>query len=155
MKILIDGDSCRVLNITERVAKQYDVPCHIYCNTTCSVNTNISSVHIVDCDRDAADFAIVNACCENDIVITNDSGLAAMVLAKNGIALNASGAEYTNQNIMQYLNRRYTRQTARRKSNRKQVKGCIYENDKTPINYKATLIKLITTPHARKAAHSI
>lgn len=126
MKILIDGDSCCVISSTEKIARQYDIPCHIYCDTKHALDSSYSEIHIVSSGKDSADFAIVNKCDRNDIVITNDGGLAAMVLAKNGFALNSSGVEYTKTNILSYLNKRYVRSSEQRRTRRDKVKGSLY-----------------------------
>ena len=123
MQILIDGDACNKIAITEKIAQSNKIPCHIYCDTSRIIETTYAEVHIVDACRDSADFAILNKCRHNDIVITNDSGLAAMVLAKRAFALNSHGFEYTDANIMTYLNKRHMRKHTASKTNKKQVKG--------------------------------
>ena len=143
MKILIDGDSCSVISTTERLAKKYRIPCHIYCDTTRSIKSKYAQVHVVDCSKDAADFAIISACSENDIVITNDSGLAALVLAKNGIAINTRGTEYTDINILGYLNTRYVRQLTVRQTHKKTVKGKLYEDNDKQSCYRIVLTNLL------------
>lgn len=146
MKILIDGDSCCVISSTEKIAKQYDIPCHIYCDTKHMLDSSYSEIHIVDSGKDSADFAIINKCDREDIVITNDSGLAAMVLAKNGFALNSNGTEYTKKNILSFLNKRYVRRDAQRKTNRDQVRGSLYGKKKKHYNYTAVLTEIIERP---------
>ncbi len=142
MKILIDGDSCRVINITEQVASENNIDCHIYCNNVSNVKSRYSKIHVVDCSKDAADFAITNACDENDIVVTNDSGLAAMILAKKGKIINANGIEYTDSNILQCLNRRYINKTIRQQTQKQQVKGRLYDFEPSK-NYRHSLTRLI------------
>ena len=131
MKILIDGDNCNMISNIEKIAKNNNIECHIYVNFCCNIDSTYSEIHIVDCSKDAADFAIINNCNADDIIITNDSGLAAMVLAKNGIPINTKGLEYTKSNIMNYLNSRYMRGKEVRRTHRLQVK-------KLPINNKKT-----------------
>lgn len=144
MKILIDGDSCRVIRVTEQIAKKYNIPCHIFCDSAHALDSTYSEIKIVSTGHNAADFAIINQCGINDIVITNDSGLAAMVLAKRGIALQSNGVEYTQKNISEYLNRRYVRTRAQRKTNRNQVKGRLYDNKNIiKTSYKTTLMNII------------
>lgn len=143
MKILIDGDSCSAIKTVEDIAREYDVPCHIYCNTSAVVDSNYSQLHIVEKGPDSADFAIVNNCETNDIVITNDSGLAAMVLSKRGQPMTARGMLYTNNNIMAFLNTRYTNSNARRKSNRKQVHGSLYGSRYIARNSLQKMLKSI------------
>lgn len=142
MMILIDGDACNVITITEQLAQEKSIQCHIYCDTQRILESNYSEIHIVDKGRDSADFAIVNKCSYNDIVITNDSGLAAMVLAKHGIAINSKGFEYTKSNIMSYLTTRYIRDHESRKNNRNQIKG-INSRHNFRNDYVKTLRKVI------------
>ena len=56
---------------------------------------------------DAVDFVLVNRVKPGDIVITQDYGLAAMVLAKRGHVMDQNGREYTNDNIDQLLHSRH------------------------------------------------
>jgi uncharacterized protein YaiI (UPF0178 family) len=56
---------------------------------------------------DAVDFVLVNRVKPGDIVITQDYGLAAMVLAKRGLVMDQNGREYTNENIDQLLDSRH------------------------------------------------
>jgi uncharacterized protein YaiI (UPF0178 family) len=128
MKILIDGDACSVIKKTESIAKSNNIEVHIFCDTSRIINSEYSDVHIVDRGHDAADFAIVNHCNPDDIVITSDSGLAAMVLAKCAFVLNSRGVRYTNSNIMTELTRRHLRSAEHRRTNRNQCKGLTYEN---------------------------
>ena len=122
MQILIDGDACNVIELTEKVAKSKTIECHIYCDASRILESDYSEIHIIEKGRDSTDFAILKKCGINDIVITSDSGLAAMVLAKKAYVLNPHGFEYTNENIMGYLNRRHTRKNLMRKTNRNQVR---------------------------------
>jgi len=142
MRILIDGDSCSRLNTTEQIAKKYKLECHIYCDTKRIIESDYSKVHIVDFGHDSTDFALANNCKCGDIVITNDSGLAALVLSRNAFALNCHGKEYTKNNIMTYLNSRHIRKNVSRKSNRKQVRGSL-QYDNTPRPFGKVLVHII------------
>lgn len=145
MKILIDGDACCVISSTEYVARQHNVPCHIYCDIKHLLESEYSEIHYVERRQDSADFAIANACERGDIVITNDSGLAALVLAKQAYALNSYGVEYTKKNIMSFLNKRYVRKTEQKKTNRTQVHGQLYRSDRPSVKcqYSAVLSGII------------
>ena len=56
---------------------------------------------------DAVDFVLVNRVKKGDIVVTQDYGLAAMVLAKRGYAIDQNGRWYTSENIDQLLDSRH------------------------------------------------
>jgi uncharacterized protein YaiI (UPF0178 family) len=50
----------------------------------------------------------------NDIVVTQDYGLAAMILAKGASAIDQNGMRYTDKNIESLLEKRYIGQKIRR-----------------------------------------
>lgn len=143
MKILIDGDSCSVISLTERIAKSNHIAVNIYCDTHHNITSEYSDIHIVDCDRNAADFAIIQNCNPTDIVITNDGGLAAMILAKRAHVLNSRGVEYTKHNIMTYLNSRHIRISETKRTKRNQVKGNLHTDATKRQNYGTTLQRMI------------
>ncbi len=107
MKILIDGDSCPVIQKTESIARQHKIRTHIYCDTTHDIRSDYSEVHIVDKGADVTDFRILSDCEPGDIVITNDGALASMVLSKRGKAINTYGRPYTDEMIMTVLTARH------------------------------------------------
>jgi len=140
MKILIDGDACNKIKQIEKFAKKNNIPCHLYCDTSHVLTSEISTVHIIDKAPDAVDFAIINNTVKDDIVITSDTGLAAMCLAKHATVLNPKGFEYTNANIMSYLTKRHIRKSIKKKTGHGKVNGLPRYN--TPLQ---SLTKLLYT----------
>lgn len=136
--ILIDGDSCPRLQQTEKIAKEYNIECHIFCNTHSYLDSDYSTIHIVGDGPDAADFAIIKMCNPNDIVITSDSGLAAMVLSRGAFAVSYKGFEFTKSNIDSYLNSRYIRKYESRKRKTQNVHG-LKQPYHSKSNYSETL----------------
>lgn len=130
MKILIDGDACNTIEITENIAINHNIQTHIYCDTKHIIDSLRSVVHIISHGDDTVDFAIIKDCEENDIIITNDSGLAAMGLVKRCKIISPNGFEYTEHNINKCLENRYLRKHTARKTNKKQVKGIPSRNIK-------------------------
>jgi len=120
--IYIDGDSSNIIECAESIAARYKVPCHIYCDTKHHIVSDYSQVHIVDCGPDSVDFAIIGACGKNDIVITNDMGLAGLALTRQSIVINTKGLIINDDNINYYLHSRYMRKCAVRKAKRDKVK---------------------------------
>jgi len=120
VKILIDGDSCcNRKGIAEKVAKYYHIPCKIFLGPACDITSSYSEIHYVSEGSDMADFAIINDMERGDVVITNDSGLASMVLAKGGHPVNTRGYEYTESIINSFLNKRYARDRYSKATGRK------------------------------------
>ncbi len=109
MKILVDADACKVAGQIERIATKENIPVTMYCDTTRIITSKVAEVRYVDKGADAVDFAILKACEPGDVVVTNDGGLASLVLTKKGYAVNSYGRYYTDKDIYKVLNDRYIR----------------------------------------------
>ncbi len=116
MKILIDGDACPVIKQTERIAKERGVQVVIICDNSHVMKSDYSEIIVVDKGMDAVDFAIIQKGNVGDIVVTQDYGVAAMVLGKGLYAIHQSGKLYTNENIDTMLFERHMAKKARRSS---------------------------------------
>lgn len=143
MKILIDGDACSVIDKTEKVAKSFNVETHIFCDTCRIIDSDYSELHIVDKGPNSTDFALVKHIETNDIVITNDTGLASMALARKAKVINSHGTYYTEHNIMEFLTRRHICYHEQRKQNRKQCRGLVRRQSEQNKSYASQLNKLI------------
>ena len=99
MKILVDADACPVKEIIVRLAKQRNIPVTMLIDTSHQINDGYSTVVTVDKQADSVDFALMGLLTRDDVVVTQDYGLAAMVLGKGAKALNQNGLIYTNDNI--------------------------------------------------------
>ena len=78
---------------------------------------------VVDAGADAVDYKLISLCTKDDVVITQDYGVAAMALGKGAAAIHQSGKWYTNNNIDQMLMTRHLNKKARRASHKNHVKG--------------------------------
>lgn len=83
--ILIDADACPVVKETIRIAGTFGFRCILICDTTHEMHRDGAETIIVSKGADAVDFVLVNRVQKDDIVVTQDYGLAAMVLAKKAI----------------------------------------------------------------------
>lgn len=113
MKIFVDADGCPVVNETIKIAKQFKLSCTLICDTAHEMHREGAETIIVSKGADAVDFVLVNKVKKDDIVVTQDYGLAAMVLAKQGHPIDQNGRRYTNENIDQLLYARHTAQKVR------------------------------------------
>ncbi|WP_432360082.1 YaiI/YqxD family protein [Sporosarcina sp. UB5] len=111
--IFVDADGCPVVNETISIAKQFNLPCTLICDTAHEMHRDGAETIIVSKGADAVDFVLVNKVQKGDIVVTQDYGLAAMVLAKQGHPIDQNGRLYTNENIDQLLFARHTAQKIR------------------------------------------
>lgn len=140
MKIFIDADACPVVDITLQVAKKYGIEVVIVCDTAHFIERLGAETLIVQKGMDAVDFVITNKVQRGDIVITQDYGLAAMILAKRGRAINQNGFIYTENNIEQLLFRRHVAKVARKSGER--LKGPKKRKEEDNIKFKESLTKL-------------
>ena len=113
MRILVDADACPVVKITEEIAKKYGIPVVLFCDTNHVLYSDYSEVVTVSAGADAVDFVIANSCEKGDIVVTQDYGVAAMILSKGSYGIHQSGKIYTNDNIELMLAERYMAKKAR------------------------------------------
>lgn len=136
MKIYIDADGCPVVGIAVSIARENKLDIVIVKNYAHRIEDDYAQVISVDISRDSADFFIVNKVKENDIVVTQDYGLATMCLAKAARVINENGLIYTKDNIDGMLNRRHLHKELRKqgkshsKSKKRQVESDIsFENN--------------------------
>lgn len=141
MRILIDADGCSVVNETIKVAHKFNLESIIFCDTSHNFDEKNIKVIVVSKGIDAVDFAILNNIEKGDIVITQDYGLASLVLSRNSYAINQSGMVYTNENIDELLYSRYISKKMRNSGAR--IKGPKKRDKSQDIIFKENLEKLI------------
>ena len=141
MRILIDGDGCPVVNITIKIAKEYNLECLILCDTSHAFERSGAQTLTFSKGADSVDFALVNLVRKGDIVVTQDYGLAAMCLARCATPINQDGMEYTAGNIDALLLSRHTAKKIR--NNGKHLKGPRKRTSEQDKSFEKNLIKLI------------
>lgn len=141
MKILIDADGCPVVDITVAEAKEYKLECLILCDTSHIFNNSYAKTITVSKGADCVDFRIVNLLKPNDIVVTQDYGLAAMCLARNAQVIRQDGLVYTSFNIDALLASRYECKKIRSSGGR--IKGNSKRRPEENERFKIELKKLI------------
>lgn len=99
MKILVDADACPVRRLVTDAARARGIEVVMVCDTAHLLEDADARVVTVDKGRDRVDFALLSLLAPGDLVVTQDYGLAAMVLAKGGAALNQNGMRYDASNI--------------------------------------------------------
>lgn len=114
MRILVDADACPVKDIIVKKARSYGLPVTMVIDTSHELDDGYSTVITVDKARDSVDFALMKILSKDDIVVTQDYGLAAMVLGKGAKALHQNGMIYTDDNMDKLLFERYLGQKVRR-----------------------------------------
>lgn len=147
-QIFVDADACPVVPAIECVASKYHVPLHLYCDTNHVLQSDVGEVHVIGAGADAVDIAVANACQKGDVVVTQDYGVAAMVLGKGGYAVHQNGWQYTAENIDRLLYERYTVKKARRSAKKVHLKGphkrTAEDNEKFAVKFERLIRSLVT-----------
>ena len=99
MTVLIDADGCPVTDIAIRLCMEFHIPCLILCDTAHEFHRDGAQTLVFDKGADSVDYAIANRVRKNDLVITQDYGLASMCLSRGCRVLHQDGWEYTCDNI--------------------------------------------------------
>ena len=107
MKILVDADACPVVLIVEHMAEKYGIPVILLCDTNHVLQSEYSEIKVIGAGADAVDFALVGLCQKGDLVVTQDYGVAAMILGKGAYGIHQSGKWYTDGNIDRMLMERH------------------------------------------------
>ena len=141
MKILIDADACpkNALQICIKLGKKFAIPVW----TVASFNHEIISDHhvVVGNSSQEADLKVMNLTEPGDIIITQDFGLAAMVLGKNAKSLGPSGKEYRPETIDVLLEERELKAKFRRSGGR--TKGPSKRTNEDDELFEKTLVRLL------------
>lgn len=94
MTIYVDGDACPVTLAIESVGAELDLPVVVVSDTAHVQQLTTAHPLIVDIGPGSADFAIVNNVKPGDVVVTNDLGLVALLLAKRVRVVSHLGEQF-------------------------------------------------------------
>lgn len=108
LKIIVDGDACPGKDIIARVAKEFNIEV-VWIASLEHQGKFIDEFKyiVVDNYPQATDMAVVKNVTRGDIVITQDYGLAALVLSKGAKAISPRGMVYSEGNIDRLLLQRH------------------------------------------------
>lgn len=130
LKIYVDADACPVIKIVERIAKKH---------------SDYSEVVIVGAGADAVDFKLVSLIKKGDICVTQDYGVAAMILSKGAYGIHQSGKWYINENMDELLLQRHIAKKVRRSSKKNYLKGPAKRTKEDDLHFEESLERLIKT----------
>ena len=123
MQIFVDADACPVKEIIVRVAKENNLPVTMIIDSSHELCDHYSTIITVEKAKDSVDLVLINRVKSGDIVVTQDYGLAALVLGKSAKAINQNGVVFTNDNIDRLLMERHMGQKIRRGGGRTKGPG--------------------------------
>ena len=150
MQIYVDADSCPVIRIVENIARKYNIETTLICDTNHVLTSDYSDVVTVSAGADAVDFKLVNLCTRDDIVVTQDYGVAAMALSKGAYAIHQSGKWYTNDNIDRMLMQRHITKCAKRASSKNHINGPKKRSNEDNIHFAESFEKLVLLAQTKK-----
>ena len=143
MHIFIDADACPVVGIVEKIAKKYNLPVTLLCDTNHVLYSEYSEEIVVVEGEDAVDYKLISICQKGDIVVSQDYGVAAMALGKGAYVIHQSGKWYTNDNIDQMLMERHLNKKARRSSHKNHLKGPRKRTEEDDVRFAQSFERLI------------
>ena len=141
MRVLVDADGCPVVKIAMDICRKNNIEMIVICDTSHVFNLEGIQTIMVDKGADSADFRLVNLIVSDDIVITQDYGLAAMCLSRKAVVLNQNGMFYNDSNIDSLLLARHTAKKIRNAGGR--IKGNSKRTQEQDEDFKKALISLI------------
>ena len=132
--LFIDADACPVTRDALPLARSRKIPVVLVANATQNLSRYAGRPGVecveVSGGRDAADFAIVERLAPEDVVVTGDIGLAAMVLGRGARAISPRGHIYLPATIDLELAVRHEEQKHRRAGGRTRGPSAFEEEDR-------------------------
>ena len=107
MSILVDGDGCPNIAEIKNVAIQYQQEMVVFMDYAHLIEDDYFETVICDIGRDSVDLVLLKYLKFNDLVITQDYGLASLALLKGAQVLHVSGKIINHENIDQLLMSRF------------------------------------------------
>ncbi len=142
MKILVDADGCPAVKETIAIAKEHGTEVTLFCDTSHIMSSDYAEVITVSKGADSVDFFLVNRVSDGDIVVTQDYGLAAMVLSKGGRPITQNGMIIDDKNLFMLLTTRYESKKARMAgAHLKGPKKRTADNDKTFLSALKSMLE--------------
>ncbi len=134
MRVIVDADACPVTREAIAVARSRGLGVVLVANATQNLERLASRAGVdavqVSGGSDAADFAIVELLEPDDVVVTQDIGLAAMVLGRGARAIGVRGRIYHLATIDAELRVRHEQARLRRAGGRHKGPAAFTEEDR-------------------------
>ncbi|MFD1953343.1 YaiI/YqxD family protein [Paenibacillus thailandensis] len=150
--IVVDGDACPVKAEIAETGRAFGVPVVMVSSYDHRLHSS-EGVQVVQIDpgRDAVDLYIANLVGKNDIVVTQDLGLATLALSKGAEVLSPRGELYTQEAIGYMLERRHEHAKRRRAGGRTKGPKAMGSGDRE--RFQQNLTKLLD-PSRRSVKNS-
>lgn len=120
-QIIIDGDACPVVSSVIELTQETGIFVTII-RSFSHFSTQIDPEHVrtvyVDDGPESVDYKVVQLASSEDIVITQDYGLASLLLNKVKFVMHHKGLLFNDNNIQQLLDQRYINAQIRKQGGR-------------------------------------
>lgn len=120
-QIIIDGDACPVVSSVIELTQETGIFVTII-RSFSHFSTQIDLEHVrtvyVDDGPESVDYKVVQLASSEDIVITQDYGLASLLLNKVKFVMHHKGFLFNDNNIQQLLDQRYINAQIRKQGGR-------------------------------------
>jgi uncharacterized protein YaiI (UPF0178 family) len=121
-RILVDGDAAGHRDLLIELAMEYGAELHWVNNTAQKPPVEREGLklfgYLADKQSQSADVIVMNLAAKDDLVVTGDLGLAAVVLSKGAVALSPRGHWYYQERLAQQLEQRHLLAERRRAGGR-------------------------------------
>lgn len=143
MRLLVDGDGCPNINEIKKLAKQYQIEMLVFIDYAHELNDDYFKTIFCAVGHDSVDLEIMKYVEKNDLIISQDYGLASLVLAKGAKVLHVSGLIINLNNIDELLMSRFIGAKARRSGAR--LKGPHKRTDEIKNAFLRQLETILTS----------
>ncbi len=142
MRVLVDADACPVKNIIESECIKREIEVIMFIDTSHELYSDYSKIVMVSKGIDSVDLKIVKDVKKGDIVVTNDFGLASILLTKGAYPISPNGLVFDENNIERLLFERHlVKESVRKKKKHKKIKKRTTENDESFLKSFVNLIE--------------
>lgn len=141
--IIIDGDACPVVNSVIELTQETGIFVTII-RSFSHFSTQIDPEHVrtvyVDDGPESVDYKIVQLASSEDIVITQDYGLASLLLNKVKFVMHHKGFLFNDDNIQQLLDQRYINAQIRKQGGRHKGPPLFTKQDRQHFEHQFKLL---------------
>ncbi|EJI4982648.1 YaiI/YqxD family protein [Listeria monocytogenes] len=138
-QILVDADACPVKAEIKQVAKEFQLEVTFVASFNhYSVNTNGENWIFVDTGKESADMRMMNLAKKGDIIVTQDIGLASILLAKGTFVFSNRGELYREEEMSLMLDIRYRHAKERQQGKYSKGPKAISDQDRSLVKDRLT-----------------
>lgn len=153
MKIWVDADACPVRHIVQEEALRFGIPVVLVSSVYQELQPPSGVEWIrVDASPQAVDLCIFNRVAPGELVVTQDQGLAALVLGKGAQALSPSGRWFREKGMDRLLAQRHLHARIRRGGGR--IRGPRARDRSLDERFRRALVRWIQRTLARASPSS-